>query len=90
MMVDMLKHMQQESELNRKHIQQEADRKANHDLQLLEIAKRDETRKDHREDQKMNFANQAAAVAAFMRPPSVKVLILRGKDADWGNDDRVG
>ena len=74
MMVDMLKHMQQESELNRKHIQQEADRKANHDLQLLEIAKRDETRKDHREDQKMNFANQAAAVAPFMRPPSAKAF----------------
>ena len=83
MMVNMLsmqmKHIQQEgelnrkeAELNRKHIQQEADRKASHDSELLEIAKRDETRKDHREDQKMNFANQAAAVAAFMRPASAK------------------
>ena len=85
MMVNMLsmqmKHIQQEgelnrkeAELNRKHNQQEADRKATHDSELLDIAKRDETRKDHREDQKMNFANQAAAVASFMRPPSAKVF----------------
>jgi hypothetical protein len=43
-------------------------------LELLELAKRDETRKSHREDQKMNFANQAAAVAPFMRPSSAKVF----------------
>ena len=84
MMVNMLsmqmRHIQQEgelnrkeAELNRKHIQQEAERKAIHDSELLEIAKRDEVRKDHREDQKMNFANQAAAVASFMRPASAKV-----------------
>jgi hypothetical protein len=61
MMMDMMKHMQKDAE-----------RKANYDSELLQLAKRDETRKDHREDQKMNFANQAAAVAAFMRPVSAK------------------
>ena len=64
-----------------KHMQKDAERKANYDSELLELAKRDEIRKGHREDQKMNFANQAAATAAFMRPVSAKV-ILWGEDAD--------
>ena len=54
--------------------QQEAERKANNNSQLLMIAQKKEARDSHHEDQKMNFANQAARVPTFMRPPSAKVF----------------
>ena len=57
-----------------KHMQQEAERSARSAELTAQIAQKREDRESKQEDQKMNFANQAAKLPAFMRPPLAKTF----------------
>jgi hypothetical protein len=70
MMSEMMKHMQQEAERNANSNAMNA----NSNALIAQLAQKKEVRESHHEDQKMNFANQAARVAPFMRPPSAKIF----------------
>jgi hypothetical protein len=75
MMLLMMNHMQQEAERSTglmKHMQQHDVRSAQRDELTVQIAQRKEDRESKQEDQKMNFANQAAKLPQFMRPPPAK------------------